>query len=82
MTGVLATEEETLPFSSMKLEEGERLVSGMVALRDDMGTLSSWELLLARAAWTAAAIAPRVRGEEVGEQGREGGKESERVGVS
>ena len=58
----------------MKLEEGERLVSGMVALRDDMGTLSSWELLLARAAWTAAAIAPRVRGEEVGEQGREGGR--------
>ena len=51
-------DEDTLPFSSRKLLDGERVWSGMVARRENMGTLSSCEFLLARAACTAAAMAP------------------------
>ena len=53
----------TLPFSSMKLLDGERTGSGMVARREDMGTSSSLSRL-ASAACTAACMAPG---------GREGG---------
>ena len=67
--------EVTLPFSSTKLVVGDTVGLGMVARRENMGTLSSWLPRLASAACTAAAMASvKERGERGGERGGGGGE--------